>query len=334
MVPDCLIEVAKDHKPKLRVINAGQFSLNLPSKSKIALAEKLEEHEIQAVDLTLNTEPEPNSCDNVKIKCKLDHIPQPQREALQKVIDQYHQVFAIKETNIGQTNVITMQIDTADHPPVKQRPYRTPLSQRPELEKQIDALLKADIIRPSSSAYASPLILVPKKDGSSRLVIDYRKLNETVVKNSYPLPNIEDILSQLGGSNQFSKIDMQKGFHQIPIAEKDKHKTAFLSFSGLYEFQTCPMGLTTAPSCFQAAMDKVLQGLIGQCCDVFVDDVIIYSKSFTDHLRHIKQVFERLQQANMKIKPLKCEFLQSRMLYLGHVITANEIGRASCRERV
>ena len=165
------------------------------------------------------------------------------------------------------------------------------------------------------------MILVPKKDGEMRMVIDYRKLNKNIIKNSYPLPNIEDVINQLGGAEYFSLCDLRSGFWQIGIDEADRHKTAFICHKGLFEFNRMPFGLTVAPSVYQNTMNEVLSDLIGNCIMVYIDDVIIYSKNLEDHWRHLEMVFERLNKAGMRLKPSKCHFLKKEVLYLGHIIT-------------
>ena len=233
--------------------------------------------------------------------------------------------FASNANEIGQTNITTAKINTGDSPAVKQRPYITPLALRGELEKQIDELLEANIIRPSNSAYSNPVILVPKANGQKRLVVDYRKLNKTIVKDAYPLPHIEDIISQLGSSACYTKLDMIKSFHQVPIAEQDKHKTAFCCNFGLFEYNSLPFGLTISPNIFASLMNKVLTGILGKYAICFVDDILIYSKNISEHLQHLEEVLTRLESANLKLQPSKCEFLKPEVLYLGHVISPSGI---------
>jgi hypothetical protein len=158
-----------------------------------------------------------------------------------------------------------------------------------------------------------------------RLVIDYRKLNEITVGDAYPLPDVTEILDQLGQSKYFSCIDMVMGYHQIEMASEDRAKTAFSTKEGHWEYQRLPFGLKTAPSTFQRMMNVVLNGLTGTRCFVFLDDIVIYAKSLAEHDAKIRQVFDRLRGNNLKLKPDKCEFLRREVSYLGHVISENGV---------
>ena len=255
LIPNCLVNVTTSGQSQLCVINMTNSALQLPKDLTIAIAERVRENEITLLETNQIKSSEKNN-GSVKdypdqgVKVELNHVPPEQKETLQELINKYKHIFASKDIELGKTNVVTLQIDTKDEEPVKQRPYKTPLTLRPQLEQQLEEMLQAGIIRHSSSAYAAPIILVPKKDEGMRLVVDFRKLNEKVIKNSYPLPNIEDVISQLGGCKYYSKIDMKAGFWQIGIKEEDKHKTAFTCFLGLFEFEVMPFGLTTSPSVF------------------------------------------------------------------------------------
>jgi hypothetical protein len=181
-------------------------------------------------------------------------------------------------------------------------------------------MLDKDIIQPSSSPWASPIVLV-KKDDSFRFCVDYRKLNEVMHKDAYPLPCIDDTLNILAGSQWFSTLDLLSGYWQVEVADKDRPKTAFYTTVGLFEFKDMPFGLCNAPSTLQRLMDLVLAGLQWSHCLVYIDDVVILGRSFEEHLQHLQQVFDRLQQAGLKLKPRKCHFLQRKVDYLGHVVS-------------
>ena len=193
-------------------------------------------------------------------------------------------------------------------------------------------MLHDDIIQPSSSPWSSPVTLVPKPDGSTRFCVDYRQLNKVTWKDRYPLPLIQDIFDQVGGSSIFTTLDLKAGYWQIPVAEKDIPKTAFVCHKGLYEFKRLPFGLANAPSQFQRIMDKVLAGLIGVCVLVYIDDLVIYSKDQRSHANDLKLVFERLRKAGLKVKPSKCCFAQPEVKLLGYII--NKDGIRSNPEKV
>jgi hypothetical protein len=189
------------------------------------------------------------------------------------------------------------------------------------VQELLSDMLDKDIIQPSSSPWASPIVLVKKKDGSFRFCVDYRKLNEVTHKDAYPLPRIDDTLNTLAGSQWFSTLDLLSGYWQVEVADKDRPKTAFCTTEGLFEFKVMPFGLCNAPATFQRLMDLVLAGLQWSHCLIYIDDVVILGRSFEEHLQHLQQVFDRLQQAGLKLKPRKCHFLQRKVNYLGHVVS-------------
>ncbi len=183
----------------------------------------------------------------------------------------------------------------------------------------IDEMLRADVIQESSSPWASPIVLVRKKDGSLRFCVDYRRLNAVTRKDVYPLPRIDDLLDQLSGMKVFSTLDARTGYWQIKMEEKSKEKTAFVTMEGLYEFRVMPFGLCNAPATFQRLMQRALSGL--SFCNVFIDDTVVFSDSVESHLGYLKQVFDRLR-IGLKLHPQKCRFAYPEVLFLGHIVSA------------
>jgi hypothetical protein len=242
-----------------------------------------------------------------------DHMNREEKQALETVIDQYKDVLYVESDKLSFTHKIRHKIRTVDSIPVHTKSYKYPYVYESEVQKQVKKMLNDGIIRESISPYTSPVWIVPKKADASglkkfRLVIDYRKLNEKTINDKYPIPEITDILDKLGRATYFSTIDLVSGFHQIQLAEEDTEKTAFSVNGGKYEFTRMPFGLKNAPATFQRVMDCILRDLIGVCCFVYMDDIIIFSSSLQEHKKNLAQVLKRLKEARLKIQPDKCEF--------------------------
>ena len=188
-------------------------------------------------------------------------------------------------------------------------------------KKQLEELIEKGFIRPSSSPWGAPVLFDKKKDGSFRLCIDYRGLNQVTIKNKYPLPRIDELLDQLKGASWFSKIDLAAGYHQIPIAEGDVRKTAFRTRYGHFEFVVMPFGLTTAPAAFKKLMNGVFHEFLYEFVIIFIDDILVFSKSSEEHDRHLRVVMEKLRAHKLFAKLSKCSFWQRQIGFLGHVVS-------------
>ena len=182
-------------------------------------------------------------------------------------------------------------------------------------------MLDKDIIQPSVSPWASPVVLVPKKDGTLRFCVDYRQLNSITSKDAYPLPRIDETLDTLAGSVWFTTLDLISGYWQVEVKPEDREKTAFCTKDGLFEFKVMPFGLCNAPATFQRLMDLVLAGMQWSQCLVYLDDIIIPGRSVKEHLRNVASVLQRLRDAELKLQPAKCSFFQKQVKYLGHMIS-------------
>jgi hypothetical protein len=209
--------------------------------------------------------------------------------------------------------------------PIAKRPYRMAPTELAELKLQIAELQQKGYIRPNSSPWGAPVLFVAKKDGSMRMCIDYRSLNEVTIKNKYPLPRIDDLFDQLQGAKYFSKIDLRSGYHQLRIKEADVQKTAFVTRYRQYEFTVMPFGLTNAPAFFMNLMNKVFMEELDKFVIVFIDDILIYSKSREDHEHHLQIVLGRLRAHQLYAKLSKCEFWLEKVAFLGHILTAEGI---------
>lgn len=248
-----------------------------------------------------------------------------QKAFLFEFLETNQHVFAFSEDELGRTNMVKHQIVLTKDEPIKQRPYRLPYHQREEIEKHVKNMLDSGIIEPSASPWASPVVMVHKKTGGERFCVDYRKLNDVTKKDTYPLPRIDDIIDTIGSSTYFSCLDLASGYWQIELHDEAKEKTAFTTFSGLYQFNVMPFGLCCAPATFQRLIERVLHGLLWKICFVYLDDILVCVNSFEDHLNNLKIVFERLDQANLKLKPSKCRFFMEEVPFLGHLICNNGV---------
>ena len=206
-----------------------------------------------------------------------------------------------------------MEIHTGDATPLKQAARRMPFGVRKEVAAQLRNMQTAGVIEPSSSPWASPIVLVRKKDGTLHFCIDYRGLNSVTKLDTFPLPRIDDLLDQLGKSKYFSTLDLASGYWQIRVHRDSKEKTAFITRQGLYQFKVMPFGLTNAPSVFQRLIQRVLMGLNpdhgSDLVGVYIDDVIVFSEMLEKHLQHLDLVLKRLKEANLKLKLSKCRFI-------------------------
>jgi hypothetical protein len=204
--------------------------------------------------------------------------------------------------------------------PISKRAYRVSGPELVELKKQIDELLENGYIRPSTSPWATPVLFVEKKDGTKRMSIDYRALNEVTVKNKYPLPRIEDLFDQLRGASVFSKIDLRSGYHQLRIRPSNIPKITFITKYGLYEFTVMSFGLTNAPAYFMYLMNSVFMDYLNKFLVVFIDDILVYSQNEKEHEEQMRKVLQRLWDCQLYAKLSKCEFWISEVLFLGHII--------------
>jgi hypothetical protein len=205
--------------------------------------------------------------------------------------------------------------------PIARTPYRMSTPELQELRMQLKELLDLGLIRPSVSPWGAPVIFIQKKDGSWRLCIDYHQLNKATIKNQYPLSRIDDLFDQMKGATVFSKIDLRSGYHQLQIKEDDIPKTTFKMRFGHYEFTVLPFGLTNAPGVFMSLMNGVFREYLDKFIQVFIDDILIYSQTTEEHDEHLRLVLQCLREHKLYGKLSKCSFYQSKIHYLGHVIS-------------
>ena len=255
------------------------------------------------------------------------NLTKEQRNQLFRLLEKYKHVFEWSEFCPTSTTLTEHKINTGNAAPIRQRPYRLPQAAQKEVQRQVDEMLKNQVIEESQSPWASPIILVKKKceegqEQKFRFCIDFRKLNEVTVKDSNTLPPIDDTVHALGCSKYFSTLDLLTGYWQVPLAEEDKEKTAFIANQKLYQFVKMPFGLNNAPSTFQRLMDTLLRNMTWKYCLVYLDDVIVYSNDFSSHLKRLEVILARFEAAELKLKPSKCCFGMDEVNYLGYKISS------------
>ena len=275
-----------------------------------------------------------------KVNLKDAQVSEEHRSQFQSICEEFDDIFSKDSTDIGKTPLITMDIDTGDHPPVCQRPYNLSLKHVEWVQKELETLEKAGVIVRSVSPWASPIVVVPKKTEPGepprrRLCVDYRVINSLhspVVKaNSkakgvltlVPLPKIDELYARLRGAKVFSTFDMRSGYHHMELSKEARPKSAFVTPTDKYEFVRCPFGLTQAPAYFQRLVNKVLAGL--PFAFGYLDDILIFSPDIETHLQHVRILFQRLREAQLRLKESKCNFLKKHVQYLGHLISGEGI---------
>ena len=319
MVSNSIAKLGKNRNIPVMIVNNTNKTYKIRKGCVLAKLEKIEDEPVMSLNEVVKQDRkvQPLSFEEI-------NVPEQYADKIKEVLTRNSDIFAEKDSELGHTNATKMKIDTSDHPPIKLRPYRAPLNNRRVIDEAIDEMLSAKVIERSSSPWSFPVVIVDKKDGSKRFCVDFRKLNAITKPISYPLPLIDDILAQLGQAKYFTSLDLKSGYWQVLMDENDKEKTAFACHRGLFQFNVMPFGLTAAPAIFQELMSKVLEGL-DHFATAYLDDILIYSSTLEEHLRHIQEVFDRLRQHCLKLKLKKCCFMRAETSYLGFVISENGI---------
>ena len=247
--------------------------------------------------------------------------PTFQQQQLNALFQEFSDVFSQGEDDLGRSPLLEHTIET--HGPPLHQPYRRQNpGVRQEEMAQVQQMLASNVIRPSNSPWASPVVMVRKKDGSLCFCVDFRQLNAATVKDAHPLSRIDDLLDAFHRARWFSTLDVKSGYWQVPITESDKAKAAFRTSSGqLYEFNQVTFGLCNAPATFSRLMDRVLAGLHWETCLFYLDDIIVFSSTWEEHIAQLHQVFERFRHAKLKLGGDKCTFTAKEVSYLGHRVT-------------
>ena len=310
----------------LRIMNLNNEPVTLYKNTIAAMYEPVEMGKCETVNnigTVSSTTEEPFAHVEELLSQSSSNLNETQIASFRSLLYKYKDQFSKSSHDLGSTNLVEHTIQTLpDCKPVKLRPYRIPLAKRDFAENEIKAMAEKGLIEPSHSAWSAPAVLVPKRDGTTRFCIDYRRLNQLTIPDSHPLPRIDDTLDALGGSCWFSTLDLKSGFHQVSIAEEDRPKTAFsIPGSGLWQWPVLPFGLINSPSVFERLMERVFAGLTYLILLIYLDDIIVFSKTFKEHLENLKVVFDRLKNVNLKLNPKKCNLLCTKVAFLGHEVS-------------
>lgn len=307
------------------VRNDTQNDIAVPPKAVIA--------EMHAVRCAIETKPRHDAShtqmnsDSSQMKFDFGDSPLSAewRSRISTLLNTMPEVFASHDMDYGHTDKVKHRIRLSDEIPFKHRPRPIHPHDVDAVRKHLQDLLAAGIIRESESPFASPIVVVRKKDNSVRLCIDFRKLNSQTIKDAYALPNLEEVFSALTGSKWFSVLDLKSGYYQIEMEEADKPKTAFVCPQGFWEFNRMPQGITNAPSTFQRLMERCMGDLNRKKVLVFIDDLIVFSDTLEEHEHRLVQVLTRLKEYGLKLSPEKCKFFQTSVRYLGHIVSEHGV---------
>ena len=304
---DSTCEVRRAVLEPIKIDEASRLTRSVGRQNKAAFSSVIPEHLHELYEETVANKSE-------------SHI----KEAVTELLANFADTFSKDSTDLGLTNLGEHEIDTGDARPVRQPPRRTPLAFEGEDQAALEKLQQQGSVRPSSSPWASPIVLVRKKDGSIRPCVDYRRLNLVTKPDAFPLPRTEDCLDAMAGSVLFSTLDITSAYNQIPVRKEDIPKTAFITKYGFFEYTTMPFGLCNAPATFQRVMELALRGLQWSSCLIYLDDIIIFGKNLAEHMARLNAVLAQLRAAGLKLSPKSVTYSNQRwhfwvMLFLRRV---------------
>ncbi|XP_073792914.1 retrovirus-related Pol polyprotein from transposon opus [Danio rerio] len=338
LVVECkLIQAKLSARNKVKVVirNVSDHSVTLQPKGVLAECSVVDWiKSVPLFDGTGNSQAKTPLMANILVKTEdpvtVDFGDSPISEELKahimgRINREVSSAFAKHDLDVGHVSGATHRIELMEHVPFKERTRRVSPADFDDLKKHLLDLLASEIIEESNSPYASPVVLVRKKNGDLRMVVDYRKLNKLTKRDAYPLPRIEETFTLLSGSKWFSVLDLKSGYYQLEVEESDRPKTAFTTPFGNWQFRRLPQGLTNSPAMFQRTMEKVMAGLNLQEVIAFLDDLIIFSDTLEQHEERLMKVLQRIATFGLKLAPSKCKIFQTSVKYLGHVISAQGI---------
>lgn len=330
-----------------QVIYKGQVAAMCEAAGKIC-EDNIDENNSVKLDAGTSTDSEavPEHLQPLLNSCT-DNLTPEQIKRVRHTLCKYSAAFAKSKYDLGQTDLVQHRINTGDATPVKQTPHRMAITKRAAAKEEVERMYQQGIIEPSASPWSSNIVLVSKKQIPQqpehpkqpeqpkqwRFCLDYRLVNNLTIKDSYPLPRIDDSLDALRNSKWYTVCDLQSGFFQCLIHPDDREKTAFtVPGGGLWQFKVLPMGMSNSPATFERLMEKVMSGLDHNILLIYLDDLIIHGKSFSEHMDHLETVLSRLIQANLKVSPKKCQLLQLEVVFLGHIVSGE--GLAPCKDKL
>lgn len=252
-------------------------------------------------------------------------LSMPHQKQLWELLERHRHAFATSPYDLGKTHLVQHKVDTGAAQPIRQRPRRLPFARRTAADRCLMEMRQAGVIEASESPWSSPVVMVPKPDGSWRFCVDYRQLNDVTTKDSYPIPRIDESLDRTGGSKWFSSLDLRSGYWQVAMDTEAKAKTAFSTGEGLWQFTTMPFGLCNAPATFERLMERVLRDIPKEECLVYLDDVLVHGADFDAALKSLDVVIKRITEAGLKLHPDKCKFMQREITFLGHQLNGKGV---------
>ena len=327
----------KNRGANLRIINPTDKAISISPRVVLATVSPIDSAEIyplcsnkqSKIVSNINTD----SCTESTtkdLKFEIDNakLSNTEKQDLNKFLVKNSDIFSTSLVDIGKTDIFSHKIGTLPGaPPVHLAPHRVDPIKKKEIERQTAEMEDAGLIRQSNSVWHSPVVLVKKKDNSWRFAIDYRKLNSITVPISHPLPRIEDVFDALGESKAtiFSTLDLNSAYYQVALDPETRHKASFVTHEGVYEFLRMPFGLRNAPMSFQLLMSMVLRGLNWKYVLCYIDDILVFSPNLETHITHLDEVFQRLRDAKLTLKPSKCKFGVDKIMFLGHILSENGV---------
>jgi hypothetical protein len=263
---------------------------------------------------------------------KINHLDEEKKKIIYELVDKYGSVFAKHQFDIGTVRDHEACIKLSEDRYIAKKPYRCSIEDQIEIERQVAELLKYGLIEESCSPFAAPVTLAYKKTGEggskekTRLCIDFRDLNKLIIPESTPFPVIDDTITKTRGCSWFTAIDLGSAFWSILIRQEDRHKTGFVTQQGHYQWNSLPFGLRTSPAIFQRILAGIIRrNKLGEFCCNYIDDILIFSRSFEEHVKHLESVMEAIMKEGFRLKFIKCNFAQRKVQYLGHVIEENSV---------